>query len=278
MATTKQHKKDNWERKHVQRVLDYNNRKYGTHIEIEGKTQDVRPDLKGKSDWDWVCYDTETGDEIALEVKRITEEELEEKRHQIYNLLLEVTSSLSHKLKGTFRLFVDTLKDYNFPFKDDNLPAKERRKSRQIFKNILSETIIEAAERLNVGKTEDLRQTFSEGLSFNLTDILLLELQKISNQGNLIELHHGTTGWYSIGFDELELEKFEQLVSRANMQLKQSNTKETFWVLIEEGERPINPPEIVEAFKNINASSYSEIKHVYFIRGEEVTKIPLPTP
>jgi hypothetical protein len=54
--------------------------------------------------------------------------------------------------------------------------------------------------------------------------------------------------------------------------------KETLLVLVEEGYNPKDPPEIAEAFKNINPESYSEIKHVYFIRGKEVAEIPLPTP
>ncbi|MBE9513268.1 MAG: hypothetical protein IMY77_04375 [Chloroflexi bacterium] len=269
MARTTQDRKDEWEREHVQRVLDYHNEKYGTHIAIKDKTTEVYPHLEGQLNWDWVCYDTETGDEIAVEVKRITKQILEKKRKEICNLLDEVTSSLSNKLTGTFSLFVDTYKEYNFPF-------KKQPESRQTFKDILSETIIEVAQRLNVGETEDLKPEISERLLFMLPDIILLELKKLNNQGSVVKLHHGTTGCYSISFDELELEKFEQLVSHANEQLKQSNTKETFLVLIEERERPIDPPEIMQAFTNINAESYSEMRHVYFMRGGEVTEIPLP--
>ena len=71
-------------REHVRRVLDYHNEKHGTHITIEDKTQDVRPNLKGKSDWDWVCYDKD--EEIAVEVKQITREDLEAKSEAIYKI------------------------------------------------------------------------------------------------------------------------------------------------------------------------------------------------
>ena len=71
MARTKQDRKKKWEREHVHRVLNYHNQKYGTHITICGKTQDVRPDLKGQSDWDWVCCDKKTSYEVAIEVKRL---------------------------------------------------------------------------------------------------------------------------------------------------------------------------------------------------------------
>ncbi|MFC1955103.1 hypothetical protein ACFLWZ_00950 [Chloroflexota bacterium] len=43
MTTNKQDKKDRWERKRVQRVLDYHNKKYVAGIEIKGKSIDIYP-------------------------------------------------------------------------------------------------------------------------------------------------------------------------------------------------------------------------------------------
>ena len=101
MTTAKQDKKSDGKKRRVQRVLDYHNEKHGTYITIRGKTQDVRPDLKGKSDWDWACYDTETGDEVAVEVKEITREDLEAKSEGIYNVLHKIRVGLLGKLPGS---------------------------------------------------------------------------------------------------------------------------------------------------------------------------------
>ena len=84
MDKTKQDRRKEWQRKRVQRTLDYHNMKYGTNITIKGKTRDVYPILRGESDWDWVCYDTKTGNEIALEVKRLMDEKLEKRQDIIH--------------------------------------------------------------------------------------------------------------------------------------------------------------------------------------------------
>ena len=113
MTTNKRDRKDKWEREHVQCVLDYHNEKYGIHIVIKGKATDIY-DLKGQLNWDWVCYDTETGDEIAIEVKKLTASKLEEKSHVMWQILEDVRNSLSgsKKLPGTFFLSIEMPKDY----------------------------------------------------------------------------------------------------------------------------------------------------------------------
>jgi len=77
MARTKQDRKEEWEREHVQRALDAHNKKYGTHIVIKDRTTDIYPVLKDQINWDWVCHDTKTDEEIAIEVKKLTDEKLE---------------------------------------------------------------------------------------------------------------------------------------------------------------------------------------------------------
>ncbi|MFC1990109.1 hypothetical protein ACFLVW_06105 [Chloroflexota bacterium] len=269
MAKNKQDKDDGWEREHVQRVLDYHNKKYGTHIAICGKTQDVRPDLKGKSDWDWVCYDTGTQEEIAVEVKRITDSRLEEKSNMMWQLLEDVRDSLSGKLPGTFFLSINIPQDYYPPF--------NKQANKQEFKRVLYDAVYKTAQKLKLGKTEDLEPQIKKQLPFALPDISPIDLHKFSDEGNTLYKGSGSIGWGSISFDSSELEEFEKIVAKANEQLREANMKETFLVLIEEGHRPKDPPEVADALKNINRDSYSEIRQVYFIRGDEVAEIPLPT-
>ena len=108
------------EREHVHRVLDYHNQKYGTHITIDDKTQAVRPDLKGNSDWDWVCYDTETGKEIAVEVKSLRDKQLSEKGKITWRFLEEVQNNLQGKLPGTYHLFPNIPNGYDLPLTGQN--------------------------------------------------------------------------------------------------------------------------------------------------------------
>ncbi len=267
MIIDKQDKKDKWERGHVQCVLDYHNEKYGTHIEIKGKTQDVRPDLKGKSDWDWMCYDTETDNEVAVEVKRITDPKLEGRGNIMWQLLEEIKGNLSSKLPGIFFLSVDIPTDYCLPF---------NRQNKEEFMSVLSQAICRTAQKLKSGEAEDLIPQIIAQLPFTLPNNFFVTLDKLSDKGNALYKSSGFTGSASICFGGSELKEFERLVSHANKQLKNANTEETFLVLIEEGHRPKDPPEVAEALTNINAESYSEIRHVYFIRGEEIAEIPLP--
>lgn len=271
MTGPKQDREQGWEREHVQRVLDHHNAKYGAHVVIKGKTTEVYPHLKGQLRWDWVCYNTETGDEIAVEVKKLTDPKLEEKSKIMWQLLKEVQDnfSKSKQLSGTFSLFVDIPSYYYLPF--------NTRQNKQAFKRGLSQAIYRTAQRLELGEREDLRPQIVGQLPFALPDLPFIYLHKFSDEGNVLYKSSGITGFDSIPFDKPELEEFEQLVLRANEQLRRANTKDTLLVLIEEGYRPKDPSEVTEAFKNIDSASYSEIRHIYFIRGEEVTEIPLPT-
>jgi hypothetical protein len=270
MVVSKQNMKDEWERKRVQRVLDYHNKKYGTRIKITGKTQDVYPDLKGKSDWDWVCCDERTGEEVAVEVKRITDPELEGRRSILWQLLEEVRDSFNDakELPGTFALSVEIPNDYSLPFRQEN---------KQEFKNVLNKVIRESAPRLKLQEGKELITEISRLLSFQLDTRCFFTLTKVYNKGSLISQGFGITGtWNSRSFDDYELREFKHLVLQANIQLKKANAKETFLVLIEEGYRWKNPPAVEEVLKNMDSANYSDINHVYFVSGEEVAEIPLP--
>ncbi len=278
MTTYSQNKEDSWEKRHVQCVLEYHNKKYGTHIAIGGKTQDVRPDLKGKSDWDWVCCDTETGDEIALEVKKLTDQALEAKDSMMWQFLEKVRDSLSTKLPGTFGLHVNIPGDYYLPIKGQ--------KDKQELQDLLCTMIDRTAPRLQVGEEADLKRKIiillrimkKEGERFYIPrGVVSCKLYKYSDEGNVLALSPGLMWWQSLEIEETELEQWEQMVSHANEQLQKANVKETFLVFIE-GHSGRKPSALEKAFSSIKQESYSAIKYVYFVIGEEVTKVRLPTP
>lgn len=278
MTTNEQDKKVEWKKRRVQRVLDYHNKKYGTHIAIVDKTQNVRLDLKGKSDWDLVCRDTETNEEIAIEVKRLTDPTLEKRGYILWQLLEEIKNSLtkSQKLPGTFHLYADIPGDFHLPIRGEE--------NKQELRNLLCEVICGTAPKLRIGEKADLDRRIrlmlrimkKTGSRFYIPQTLLCTLTKIDNKGSVLTLGSGQTYWKSSEIKDTELEKFEELVSQAKGQLQKANVKETFLVFTE-GHSGREGSELEKAFNSIKKESYSGIKYVYFVMmGEKVTEIPLP--
>lgn len=268
MNRNKQDKKDKWERERVQRVLDSHNNKYGTHIKIKDKSTSIYHDLDGQLNWDWICYDTETSDEIAIEVKRLTDEQLEGRQNMLWQLLVEVSDSLSGKLPGTFNLDIDIPPNYHLSLKGHH--------NKQQFKKVLYEAIIQTAPTLKVGKDRGLTPQISERLPFALPDSFFCALCKVSDKGSALYKSSGVGGSWSPKLNEDEFKKFEQLVSHANEQLSKANAKQTFLVIVEEGLRLTIPETVAMALEQINRNSYSHINHIYYVSGEEVVEIPLP--
>lgn len=249
-----------WEREHVVRVLQYHDNKYGTCIAIKGKSEDIYPELKGQLNWGWVCWDTKTNEEIAIEVKRITTSYGEELGNTIRQILSEVKSNLLNKLPGTFLL------DINVP-QNCIIPSHANRRN---LVDTLTVGIQKTALSLNLCDERDLIPTVAPRLSFNLPELFTCILHKTSNEGNQLTLSSGQIFVESINFSDSELIKFEQLVSTANSQLQKAKTKRTFLLLIEEGHRPIDPPAIEHAFTQIDSENYSHIKHVFFVSERQL--------
>ncbi len=269
---TKQKDKDKWEREHVQRVLDYHNKKYGTHIAIKGKTTKVYPHLEGQLNWDWVCYDTKIGDEIAVEVKRLTDEKLEVRHNTIGDVLEEIKNDLSNKLPGIFVLSI-SISPSNY-----YLPPRGQQ-NKQKFKDVLCEAIFQTAQTLKLEEERGLTPQIIRQLPFALPEFFFCALYKVSDEGSALYKSFGVTGFWPPRLNEHELTKFEELVSHANEQLGQAtNAKQTILVIIEEGLRLTIPDTVGEALKRVNHASYSQINRIYYLSGQEVEEIPLPTP
>ena len=272
MARTTQDRKDEWEKKRVQRVLDHHNKEYGTHIAIKGKTTDIYPTLNGQMNWDWVCCDTETSGETALEVKKLTDEKLEVRHNTIGDVLEEIKNDLSNRLPGSFSLGISiSPEDYYLPLRGQH--------SKQKFKSVICEAIFKTAQTLKLEEERGLTPQIIRQLPFALPKSFFCALCKVSDKGSALYISSGITGSWSPRLNEHELKNFEELISHANEQLKQAtNAKQTFLVIIEEGLRLTIPDTVAMALKQINPDSYSYINHIYYVSGEEVVEIPLPTP
>jgi len=271
MITDKQDKKDRWEKERVQRVLNHHNKKYGTHITIKDKAENVYTELKGQSNWDWVCQDTKSGEEIALEVKKLTDFKLEERRKIIWDILEEIKDDLSDKLPGTFYLDIDIPNNYYLPLRGQH--------NKQIFKDVVYETILQVAQILKLDEERHLTPQIIKQLPFSLPESFSCSLHKISKEGSLLVRGSGGMGVWSLKLNKHELNKFMQLVSHANEQLRLAqnkfNIRQTLLVIIEEGLRITDCDTVVDALKRIDRARYSNINHIYYVSGEELEEIPL---
>jgi len=270
MATLKIYLKNKWEKRHVQHVLAYCNKTTNAHLKIKGRAEDVYPYLKGQENWDWVCYDAQTEDELAIEVKRITDRQKEEKYHIIYQTLTEVQDRINRLkiLPGTYLLSSQIQFNKMLIFRNKGNKTE--------FRDTVFHVICESTKSMKQGEEKLLTPPIKQRLSFQLTDLISLTLHKISAKGSVIGKGFGIMGSYPLGFSDNELSSFQKLVSHANEQLGKSKAKKTILVLIEEGFRHAIQATVIDAFSKIRSDCYSNINHIYLIKGKKVTEIPIP--
>lgn len=172
--------KDDWERIRVQRVLDYYNRKFGTSIEIKNKPEYLPQYSDLVSKWDWVCVDTNTKEEIAVEVKQLTDIKKEKEYGAIYKALTEVIRSINNSriLKGTYLLSSQIQLNKTRVF--INIPKKNE------FNNTLFQIICESANSMKQGEQKLLTPFIKQRLSSQIPDFLSITISKLDVQGSQI--------------------------------------------------------------------------------------------
>lgn len=156
---------DDWEemsqeerkRANVQRVLDCHNGQYGTNFRVVGRSVDLYPELKHPSkDWDWVCRDSVSGVEGAVEVKNLTHRGMERAIPFISDILREVCDIVGCKVEGRF---------YLSGYGSDE-PIELRGPKRTRFVKCLADVVRSTALNLGVGASSSLtailRQSFPE--------------------------------------------------------------------------------------------------------------------
>ena len=263
---------DDWERNQVQDILDHHNSKYG--VQIKGRAAIIYPQLENQLGWDWVCYDPKAGDEIALVVKRLTEESPEEMGDIIRVVLGELEDSLAGKLTGTFSLDVEIPGDYCFPRKNDKIQWNKIHE----FRNLLASVIYDKAPTLRLEEQRDLTTQITNKLSFALPESFRCRLKKTAYEGSVLIISPEQTGCLAPGYSDNEIEKFEHLVSQANGQLRMAGARQKWLVLIEEGDRPVDSAAVAEGLARISPENRSEITRFYCLGGGEVVEIMLPSP
>jgi hypothetical protein len=269
MANINSYLKNRWEKLRIQRVVNFCNRKYKTHLKIKGRAEDIYPDLKGQINWDWICYDVQTKDEIAVEAKRITDPKIEELYNSLWQLFTEVQDNLnkSNLLPGIFHISFIVSPSLDTPFSRNN---------REELKLVLYNIVSEEAQRLKVGEDTPLTTQIKKLLSFELQALTSSNLRKLDSKGSHISKGSGIIKWGNILFSEKELGEFSQLVTHANEQLGKSKPRKTFLVTIEEGFRHKDPAAITDAFSRMKPDCYSNIDHIYFVQGKKVAEIRPP--
>lgn len=173
---------EGWQKPYVQRVLDFHNKKYGTNIAIIGHCEKIYPELKGRPNWDWSARDKNNGGEIAIEVKRLTNRQLQERYSAFQQVCHELSEELSGKLRGTFLLFVEISEKQRF-----NLEGAKKQQLRETLKKL----IFREAQRLEVRKEQSLTQALRGRLPDILPQDCYCNLYKFDDEGSYLSPNVG---------------------------------------------------------------------------------------
>lgn len=253
----------------VQGVLSYHNKTHRANIAIEGRCEDIYPELRGKANWDWVCRDETKGNEVAVEVKRLTNPELEERSSVLDEIGRQLSSELSGKLPGTFLL------DIGIPEE----PIEMRLAHKEQLKGILKESICEAAQRLRVKGEKDLAQRLNRELPYQLPEACTFIVKKRASGESCLDISLGYVGWGPVGsLEGNEFKKFKESIQRANGQLAlaiERGISETILIIYDRYSFA-DANAIEETFRVLESLDYDNIKYVYLDSRFEVREILLP--
>jgi hypothetical protein len=257
-----------YEKSRVHSVIAYINKLSKTHFEICGKSEEIYPELKGKNNWDWVCIDKNTKTELAVEVKKITNQLTEEKSSILWALISEVQENINslRLLVGQFHLSLD----FNA---DDDLHLGIK-KMLELSK-VLQDTIIEESINLNIGDTRNLIPAIQQKISFTVPESLWIRLIKTANDEQMLTKDRFIITTNGVNFDETELVEFSKLVNNANRQLAIAKPRKALLLLIEEGFRHKDAASIKRALSSLNPVIYKDISQIYYISGNEIEEISL---
>jgi len=230
-----------------------------------------RPD---QGTYDFVCADETTGNEIAIEVKQLTDEGLESSHRELNKVLREVEQDIGNHMPGTFSLCV-TMGETRLPLRGNS--------DRNRFKYILEGAILVGAMTLRSGESVALHYALWQYLGVSSPEDLTCDLKKLNDSGAALYVHtpgYGGSG-PSIPVDDDTLEIVTALVRRASTQLAEARAepkpRETFLLLVEESFSGVEADVLEEAIKHVDSCDYSSIDKIYRMSGHELKRINLPS-
>lgn len=257
-----------WQKNHLKKVLSYHNETYGTHFALQNRCKDLFPELAASQRWDWVCLDSNTNIQAAIEVKRITKES----KHREYNVLektvcSQLESTLSKQLRGTYRLLIST----------DAQVLNLQGNTIGHLSDVLSEIVQEEAPKCEVGRSHDLSDLLQERLPEILPPDVIVELSKIKNETSILVVELMTGGSAPSGKLEGQyLDEFKRLIKHANQQLHEAKNvglPTAFLVLLDLMYFLMAEPDVIQStYHEIEPDDRDNIDYAYYVQNA-VTQI-----
>lgn len=248
--------KEEWQKQYVQCVLDYHNKKYGRNISIVGWWEDVYARRPG-GHWDLVCHDETNGNEVAVEVKKLTIPQLEERAAILWAIPRQICTELSNELPGTFVLTVQ-IPEQNLDLRGSN---------KLMFKKVIKEVISKVAQNLDATEEQNLTEELKHRLPGIFPQDCNFVLKKLGNHGSRLSLLSGRT-WLAPTkkLEGDEFAEFRKLIQKANTQLAEVQKKEiseTFLILVEIGHSGADADVLQNTLSCLDPTDYSYIKCIY---------------
>jgi hypothetical protein len=259
--------KEDWQKPYIQRVLDYHNQKYSRNIILEGRCEEIHPELKGKHCWDWSAIDMDNGGKVAIEVKRLTTPLLQERFSELDKICHELSGELSGVLKGVFILFTE-VSEAHFDLKGAN---------KQQLKENLKELILKEAQSLGAGRKKDLTTELIERLPEVLPQHCYFRLHTLDNEGSYLSPCVGSA--WAAPYRELQgedLVEFQKLVQSANQQLGEAKAKgisDTFLIIIEIWFSGAEADVLQATLRNFDPGDFPHIKFLYLVGAVSLPNI-----
>lgn len=260
--------KEAWTVGFVRRVLEAHNAAYHTNFTVCGRAESMYPCLHGETNWDWVCKESASGIEAAMEVKELTRQ----LPKQTYSELQKVAPKVNTEVRGQFQGLLTLSVDLPGPeFKVGGLAQR---------KNLvehLARFVLENAKEVPDNKTkaavveagDQLSEVLPPGTWLDLYRHDPAKLKPAARQLNHLAVNFG---WGMFGATQIltgeELGEFRSLINKANQQLgvaKQKGIPETLLVLVEIGFSAASPDAVKDTLDWLAPSTCPNINHIYLV-------------
>jgi len=251
----KRRPEEEWQKPYVECVLSHHSACYGTNLVLTGWYESVYGCLRAGKKWDWVCRDSLTDAEGAVEVKELTRKDLQERHSILWEEIGEpLENSLSGKLPGTFVLDIRMTEER---------PALGDTTKRKLIAH-LEEEIKSIAPALKLGESYDLASQFEP----KLKPALAVSVTKHHDSGS--KLHRGMTfaHWGELLKGNELLGVLNGLFQQANSQLAEAKSRgiqQTFFIIVQRllGESEVD--EVQNVLCQLPPHGFSDIEFCYWV-------------